>query len=150
DNDGDGIPDATDACVNDPETPNGIDDEDGCPDMRASTMPEETADRIDLKGQPVTFDDANRLTAAARTLLAQAATLVKNRRLAIRVEVHVALGTRSKNAATVGAQRQRDRQLAVQRARAVREFLISQGVLPAQVQAVGIGSDHPLGTAQPT
>jgi outer membrane protein OmpA-like peptidoglycan-associated protein len=32
DADADGVPDASDACVNDPETKNGLDDADGCPD----------------------------------------------------------------------------------------------------------------------
>ena len=45
------------------------------------------------------------------------------RRLAIRVEVHVALGTRSTNPGQIAAQ---------------------------QLQAVAIGSDRPLGSATPT
>ena len=150
DNDGDSIRDAADKCPNDAETVNGFEDDDGCPDVRGSTGPEERADRIDLKGQPIGFDRANKLTPAARALLTQAATLIKNRKLSIRVEVHTALGTRSGNAATIKSQRPRDRQLAQQRARQIQEFLVSQGVPQAQLQAVGIGSDRPLGTAMPT
>lgn len=37
DYDGDGIPDATDVCPTRPETPNGFQDEDGCPDVVATT-----------------------------------------------------------------------------------------------------------------
>jgi large repetitive protein len=150
DNDGDGIRDADDKCPNDAETVNSFEDEDGCPDVRGASGPEERADRIDLKGQSIAFDRANKLTPSARALLTQAATLIKNRKLSIRVEVHTALGTRSSNAATIKAQRQRDKQLAQQRARQIQEHLVGQGVPPAQLQAVGIGSDRPLGTAMPT
>ncbi len=150
DNDGDGIKDAADKCPNDAETANGVEDDDGCPDVRATTGPEERADRIDLKGQPVAFDKQNKLTAAAKALLTQASTIIKNRKLTIRIEVHVALGTKSTNAAQIKAQKQRDKQTAQQRARAIQEFLVGVGVPPAQLQAVGIGSDRPLGTLAPT
>jgi outer membrane protein OmpA-like peptidoglycan-associated protein len=150
DNDGDAIRDTDDKCPNDAETVNGFEDDDGCPDVRGASGPEERADRIDLKGQPVGFDRANKLTPAARALLTQAATIIKNRKLAIRVEVHTALGTRSNNASTIKSQRQRDKQLAQQRARQIQDILVGQGVPQAQLQAVGIGSDRPLGTAMPT
>ena len=149
DNDGDGIPDTVDKCPNDPETVNGFEDDDGCPDVRGTSGPEERTDRIDLKGQAVTF---NRIALAAPTkqLLAQVATLIRSRRLAIRVEVHVALGTRSTNPGQIAAQKRRDKVVAQQRAKAIADYLASQGVAPQQVQAVGIGSDRPLGSAAPT
>ncbi|HTH04513.1 MAG TPA: OmpA family protein, partial [Ilumatobacteraceae bacterium] len=150
DNDGDGIKDAADKCPNDAETANGVEDDDGCPDVRATTGPEERPDRIDLKGQPVAFDKQNKLTAAAKALLTQASTIIKNRKLTIRIEVHVALGTKSTNAAQIKTQKQRDKQAAQQRARAIQDFLVGVGVPPAQLQAVGIGSDRPLGTLSPT
>jgi outer membrane protein OmpA-like peptidoglycan-associated protein len=149
DNDGDGIPDAVDKCPNDPETVNGFEDEDGCPDVRGTGGPEERADRIDLKGQVIAFN-RQALTAPARQLLAQVAALVKARRLAIRVEVHVALGTRSTNPGQIAAQKRRDKLLAQQRARAIADYLATQGLTAPQVQAVGIGSDRPLGTAPPS
>src|SRR5262249_3543449 len=149
DNDGDGIPDALDKCPNDPETVNGFEDEDGCPDVRGTTGPEERADRIDLKGATVGFA-RGALTAPARQLLAQVATLIKSRRLVIRVEVHVALGTRSTNAAAIAAQKKKDKQLAQQRAKLIADFLASQGVPAQQLQAVGLGSDRPLGSGNPS
>ncbi|HUS33267.1 MAG TPA: hypothetical protein VMZ53_32415, partial [Kofleriaceae bacterium] len=93
DNDGDGFPDPSDKCPNDPETVNSFEDDDGCPDVRATTGPEERPDRIDLKGQQVGFDKQNKLTAAGKSLLNQVATIIKNRKLTIRIEVHVARGT---------------------------------------------------------
>jgi outer membrane protein OmpA-like peptidoglycan-associated protein len=149
DNDGDGIPDAVDKCPNDPETVNGFEDEDGCPDVRGTAGPEERADRIDLKGVQVTFA-RGALTAPSRQLLGQVATLIKNRRLAIRIEVHVALGTRSTSPGQIAAQKRRDKALAQQRAKLIADYLVSQGVAAPQLQAVGIGSDRPLGTAAPT
>ncbi|MDQ3338704.1 MAG: OmpA family protein [Myxococcota bacterium] len=151
DNDNDGFADLKDKCVNDPETVNGVDDDDGCPDVRGTSGPEERADRIDLKGQPISFARGTAtLTAPARRLLDQVATIMKTRKLSIRVEVHLALGTASKNAAQIRAQKAKDKTLSNQRARAILDYLLSQGVTVQQLQAVGIGSDRPLGSASPT
>jgi outer membrane protein OmpA-like peptidoglycan-associated protein len=151
DNDGDGFGDARDRCPNDAETLNGIDDDDGCPDVRGAAGPEERADRIDLRGAPLAFVRGTAtLTAPSRGTLAQVAALIRARRLAIRVEVHVALGTRSQVAAQIAAQRRRDRALSQQRARAILDALIALGVPLPQLQAVGVGSERPLGAGGPT
>jgi outer membrane protein OmpA-like peptidoglycan-associated protein len=150
DNDGDGIPDKDDKCPNDAETVNGFEDDDGCPDVRATTGPEERGDRIDLKGQPIVFDRAGKLLPAAKSLLVQVATIIKQRKLTIRVEVHVPLGTKSTNANVIAAQKRRDKQTAQRRADEIKDFLISQGVTTPQVTAVSIGSDRPLGAAAAT
>jgi large repetitive protein len=149
DNDGDGFADKLDRCPNEPETVNGFDDDDGCPDVRGTGGPEERADRIDLKGATIGFARAT-LTAPSRQLLGQVATLIKSRRLAIRVEVHVPLGTRLQGRAQIAAQKRRDKLLTQQRARAIAEYLANQGVPPQLVQAVGLGSDRPLGPTNPT
>ncbi len=150
DNDGDGFPDKVDKCPNDPETVNGFEDEDGCPDVRATTGPEERPDRIDLKGQPIAVGRDGKLTPQAKTLLNQVAGIIKARKLTIRVEVHVPLGTKSPNAAVIAAQRKKDKQAAQKRAGAILDYLVSQGVPQPQIQAVGIGSERPLGTSAPT
>jgi hypothetical protein len=149
DNDGDGFADKVDKCPNDPETVNGFEDDDGCPDVRGTSGPEERADRIDLKGQPVAFTRGV-LSGPSKQLLAQVAALIKGRRLAIRVEVHVALGIKSANLGQITAQKRRDKVLSQQRAKQIAEYLASQGVTAPQVQAVGIGSDRPLGAASPS
>jgi outer membrane protein OmpA-like peptidoglycan-associated protein len=149
DNDGDGFADAVDKCPNDPETVNGFEDEDGCPDVRGTSGPEERADRIDLKGQVITFA-RGQLSPPARQVLAQVATLIKTRRIVIRVEVHVALGTKSTNPAQIAAQHKRDKATAQQRAKLIGDYLASQGVSAQLAQTVGIGSERPLGTAAPT
>jgi outer membrane protein OmpA-like peptidoglycan-associated protein len=150
DNDGDHVPDARDRCPNDAETVNGFDDEDGCPDVRGMTGPEERADRIDLKGAPVTFQRGTAtLAPPARQLLNQVAAIIKARRLTIRVEVHVPLGIRSPSPALVAQQKRKDKLAAQQRAKAILDYLVAQGVAAQQVQAVGIGSDRPLAAASP-
>jgi OOP family OmpA-OmpF porin len=150
DNDGDGFADKGDRCPNDPETVNGVDDDDGCPDIRAQTGPQEAADRIDLRGNKVEFaGNSDRLTNASRIILGQVASLIKDRTLTIRVEVHTALGTRSKNARQITRQKQRDKDLSQRRAQAILDYLAGQGVPLAQLQAVGLGSDRPLGANPP-
>ncbi len=150
DNDHDGFPDAVDKCPNEPETVNGFEDDDGCPDVRGTSGPEERPDRIDTKGQAVTFAKGTAtLTAPAKTLLQQIATLIKAKKLTIRAEVHVPLGAKASGNALV-AQKKKDKTLAQQRASAILNYIVSQGVPQAQIQAVGIGSDRPLGTSQPT
>jgi outer membrane protein OmpA-like peptidoglycan-associated protein len=146
DNDGDGIPDAVDKCPNEAGPP-----PDGCPDTRTSQGPEERADRIDLKGAQVSFGKNNAvLTQPAKQLLAQVAALIKSKRLSIRIEVHVPLGIKSNNAAQIAAQKKKDKTLATQRAQAILTYLTSQGVPQSQIQAVGLGSDRPLGGANAT
>ncbi len=151
DNDGDGIPDVKDKCPNDPETVNGFEDEDGCPDVRATAGPQERADRIDLEGQPVAFGKNNAtLTPQAKQLLVQVATIIKAHKLTVRVEVHVPLGAKAKTPAQLAAQHKLDKQLAQRRANAILEVLLAQGVTQPQIQAVGIGSERPLGTSDPS
>ena len=151
DNDGDGFADAVDKCPNDPETVNGVDDDDGCPDVRGTSGPEERADRIDLKGGQITFTkNTTQLTAATKQLLGQVAGIIKQRKLTIRVEVHVPLGTKATGAAAVTAQKKKDKATSQSRAKAILEYLVSQGIPAQQLQAVGIGSDRPLGSASPT
>jgi outer membrane protein OmpA-like peptidoglycan-associated protein len=147
DNDGDGFPDDVDQCPNDAETVNGIDDDDGCPDVRVDTGPEEGADRINLKGATIRFQGASAtLTNASKQILDQVARLIRDRGLRIRVEVHVPLGTRSANKAQVRKQKQKDKTLTDRRAQAVLDYLVAQNVPIADVQAVGLGSDRPLGS----
>jgi outer membrane protein OmpA-like peptidoglycan-associated protein len=76
--------------------------------------------------------------------------MIKARRLTVRVEVHVPLGTRSPNPALVAQQKRKDKLAAQQRAKVIVDYLVAQGVAAQQLQAAGIGSDRPLGAASPT
>ena len=150
DNDRDGIPDAKDKCPNDPETVNGFQDEDGCPDVRGGNGIQERADRIDLEGQHVAFGANNKLTPQTKQLLAAVAQMIVAHDLTIRVEVHVPLGTRSTSPRAIAAQHARDKATTRARAAAILDYLVAQGVPPPQIQAVGVGSERPLGTSNPT
>ncbi|KAB2908456.1 MAG: OmpA family protein, partial [Kofleriaceae bacterium] len=155
DNDGDGFPDSQDKCPNEPEKVNGVDDDDGCPDTRTDTGPELTADRISLRANRIEFvGDSTNLTAASRIVLNQVAAILKSRTpddVSIRIEVHVALGTKSKVARVITAQKRRDKTLSQRRAQVVFDYLVSQGVPVQQITgAVGLGSDRPAGASAPT
>jgi flagellar motor protein MotB len=144
DNDGDGFADGVDQCPNEPETVNGIEDDDGCADSRG-TGPEERTDRIDLRGGTIDFTGRNAtLTSASKVLLQQVGKLIKDRKLVIRVEVHVSLGTKSTSASAITAQKKKDKDLAAKRATAVQDALLAEGVPQSQLQAVGVGADRPL------
>ena len=151
DNDGDGFADKADKCPNDPETVNGVDDDDGCPDTRTSTGPVEEGDRINLRGNRIEFTGTTaNLTAASKIILKQVAELMKKNGLVIRVEVHVALGTKSKVARVIADQKKKDKTLSQKRADAVFQYLQSEGVPVANLRAVGLGSDRPFGSSAPT
>jgi outer membrane protein OmpA-like peptidoglycan-associated protein len=145
DNDADGFADKEDQCPNDAESVNGVDDEDGCPDSRVATGPQEGADRINLQGNKIEFKgNTAELTNASQTILKQVADLIVKRSLTIRIEVHVALGTKSKSNAAIKKQKARDKTLATNRANAILNYLVAQGVQIQNLQAAGIGSDRPL------
>jgi large repetitive protein len=150
DNDGDGFADKSDKCPDDPETVNGVDDDDGCPDVRTQTGPVEAGDRVDLRGNKIEWTGSATLTPASKVILGQVAAIIRDKKLNVRVEVHVALGTGSKAARVIAAQRKKDKDQSSKRAQVVLDYLVSQGVPVAQVQAVGLGSDRPLGSSPPT
>jgi outer membrane protein OmpA-like peptidoglycan-associated protein len=154
DNDGDGFADKADKCPNEPEKVNGVDDDDGCPDTRTDTGPELVADRISLRGNRIEFSGTTTLTPASKILLDQVAAILKSKpvdEVSIRIEVHVALGTKSKVKRVITAQKRSDKTLSQRRADAVFQYLQSKGVPPAQMPGVvGLGSDRPLGGVPPT
>ncbi len=135
DNDADGIPDGKDRCPLEAETKNGFEDEDGCPDTRGAAGPvvEERADRIAIVNGAITFAGAG-LTAGSKALLDQVAALIKAKKLAVRIEVHV---PRTGQVA-------RDKTLSQQRAKAVMDYLVAEGVPAMQLAAVGHGSAKPV------
>jgi outer membrane protein OmpA-like peptidoglycan-associated protein len=146
DNDNDSFPDKDDKCPNDAETVNGFEDDDGCPDVRSTNLPEEGTDRINLKGNKIDFAaGSDKLTNATKTILGQVAQLITSRSLRIRVEVHVPLGTKSKDKKKIKKQQVKDKDLSQRRADVIEAYLRAQGVAVQQIQAVGIGSDRPLG-----
>ena len=92
----------------------------------------------------------NALTPAGKQVLAQVAAIIKDKKLTIRVEVHVPLSTKSKAVPAITAAHKKDKELALRRALVIMDQLAAQGVPLSQLQAAGIGSDRPLGSSGPT
>jgi OOP family OmpA-OmpF porin len=122
DSDGDGVLDPADQC---PDTPRGTAvDALGCPRKGSVT----------LKGVNFEFNSAT-LTGDSRPLLDEVATdLKKHPRLRIEMEGHTD---------SVGADAY-NLKLSQQRADAVRQYLVSQGVAASQLTAKGYGEARPL------
>jgi outer membrane protein OmpA-like peptidoglycan-associated protein len=150
DNDDDGIPDAQDRCPLEAETINGVDDEDGCPDVAALPAPQAVVsaarDRIEVN-QQVQFE-LRKVTIAATSLplLREIARILRTHP-AVRIEVQGHTDGIGDPAANLA--------LSQQRAEAVREFLIAQGIAAERLRARGYGAtqprasnDTPLGRAK--
>lgn len=133
----DGVTDSKDACPG--SRPGDKVDENGCLALSEDAFPEAsdfsvTADTFVLRG--VTFEyDASILTDDARVVLKGVAATLRER-----PELHVEIGGYSDNRGTVPY----NTELSRQRAEAVREFLLQQGVAQANVTAKGYGPDKPI------
>jgi OmpA-OmpF porin, OOP family len=161
DNDGDGLADGIDECPNDPEDIDGFEDEDGCPDPDndgdgvadvVDKCPNEYAEtpdgcpekyklvvvtdkKIELK-QTVYFDyDKAVIKRRSFPLLDEVAqALADNPDLHVDVEGHTdSRGPDDYNKA-----------LSQQRAEAVRDYLVAQGVDESRLNPVGYGEDKPI------
>lgn len=137
DGDGDGIVDAKDACPEEPELRNGVDDDDGCPETGAMGI------RLERSGAKLAFDGTiyfrtnagDVLPESDKLVAALAQTLRDNPHLGvIRVEVHSdSLGSAEYNL-----------QLTKHRAKALCDALVQLGVDPARLRAAGMGESTPL------
>lgn len=134
DRDGDGIPDDKDKCPNEPETINGFQDEDGCPD-RGDSAVSLGPDRIDTL-EPVKFTGKGLNVAASLNVLRQiGATLRAHPELVrVRLTVHV---QPTKN-------EQKDQELSDVRAKAVKDWLVGYGIDEKRLDPRGFGGIKPL------
>lgn len=136
DGDGDGLADRVDRCPTEPETMNGVEDDDGCPD-KGQVLVVVTADEIVIKEQ-VHFD-VGKATIHKRSykLLATVAKalFLHPEIRKIRIEGHTDdRGPRANNL-----------ELSQARADAVMKHLIEvNGVEPERLEAVGYGPDQPV------
>jgi outer membrane protein OmpA-like peptidoglycan-associated protein len=128
DNDGDGILDAQDACPDAAETQNGYLDEDGCPDS-AQYRGGEILKGVDFATGQATL--SARSIAALQPLL-QALRNDPN----LQVELRGYTDDRGSAA--------RNLELSEQRAHAVRDWLVGQGVAARRIQARGLGAANPV------
>jgi len=132
DNDKDGIPDLKDKCPNEPETFNNVDDKDGCPDEKKeeSTMPKhQIMHGVNFRsGQSeMTFDSYVHLDPIIEEMK-------KHPSIQIEIRGHTD---------SVGNS-QTNMRLSKMRAESVRQFLISKGIDPSRIRAVGFGSSAPI------
>lgn len=130
-----GILDAADRCPGEPETPNGFEDDDGCPDV--------VDDGPRISGRKIAFDEA--IYFEAGRALIEARSLPLLRRIAkliaanpnltkIRVEGHTdGQGAAASNLA-----------LSKRRADAIVAFLVDQGLTAGRLEAVGYGESQPV------
>lgn len=159
DSDGDGIPDPQDRCPGEPETPNGIQDEDGCPELDGDgdgvldfadacpgtpagvavgpdgcPLAEEIRASLVLEGVTFVTASAELTPQAHEVLTGVAASLKAYPEVRVEVQGHTdAIGSAVAN-----------RALSQARAESVRAFLIESGIAADRIAAVGYGEDYPV------
>ncbi|MEN9796545.1 MAG: hypothetical protein RL653_241, partial [Pseudomonadota bacterium] len=136
DADRDGIADASDTCVSEPETVNGYQDADGCPDVAPRIQ--FVNGKFDLREQ-VRFQTAKAIILEESfSLLDEAARLLNEHPEVklIRVEGHTdSRGARAYNI-----------NLSANRAKAVVDALVKRGVDRKRLKSQGFGPDKPIDT----
>ncbi len=131
DSDGDGIPDVDDKCVQEPETRNGYDDTDGCPDEVPKSVKQYTGV---IQG---IFFDFNKDTIAASSAPAlDAAAKIFQEFPDLRVEI-------TGHADGIGS-REYNIQLSERRAEAVKRYLVGKGIPAGRIETRGAGPDAPI------
>ena len=132
DGDGDGLLDDQDKCAGEPETPNGFDDGDGCPDE----IPPEVAKLTGvISGIEFVQSTAQLAPGSAAVLEETVAMLTKYTTIRIEISGHT----------DASGDEQKNRELSQQRADAVRAYLIKRGVAEARLESKGYGPEFPIG-----
>lgn len=133
DNDADGIANPEDACPEQPETRNGFEDGDGCPD---EVPPELSALAGVMEG--VNFDtDSDRIKAAGKPVLDRAVEIM-NKYPQLRVEV-------SGHTDSNGSYRH-NVDLSRRRAESVKRYMVDKGVDAGRIETRGAGPDEAIDT----
>ncbi|MEM7160057.1 MAG: OmpA family protein [Myxococcota bacterium] len=131
DTDGDGLFDPDDQCIEQPETANGFEDGDGCPDELPEALAEFSGVIEGIRFQ------TNKARILPRSLprLKKAAAVMKDFP-DIRLEI-------SGHTDAVGG-RKHNLDLSRRRAEAVRDFLVAQGIDASRLETRGVGPDRPI------
>ena len=138
DTDGDTIPDIKDSCPTEPETFNGYEDEDGCPDADPDALVELSAGKINIKEQ-VFFETSKAvIKSESFELLDQVAKLLVDNPHVGNVTVEGHTDSRGKYKYNV--------KLSQDRAESVMNYLIKRGVEASRLNAIGYGPDRPIDT----
>jgi OOP family OmpA-OmpF porin len=131
DTDGDGIFDDVDKCVNDPETANGFQDEDGCPDE----LPEELQ-RFTGSIKGITFDTNKATIRRDSVPVLDEAVRILLQYPDVRIEV----AGHTDNQGT----HEHNLTLSKDRAEAVKSYLVGMGVAETRIETAGFGPDVPI------
>lgn len=129
--DGDGIEAAVDRCPKEPETKNGFEDKDGCPDE----VPEEVK-RFTGVIPGINFKQGTAEIATTSYPVLDEATKILVEYPSIQIEV-------SGHTSSEGAEK-RNQELSVARAEAVKKYFVDKGILPDRVVARGAGASEPV------
>lgn len=133
DTDGDGILDPDDKCPTEPETRNGYEDEDGCPDTIPTALAKFTGT---IKG--IYFDlDKSTIKPKSRPVLDRAVAVLKEFP-SIRIEI-------SGHTDSTGSA-EYNKKLSGERAKAVKDYLVEQGIETNRIESRGAGMDEPVDT----
>lgn len=131
DTDEDGIYDRDDKCVFRPETWNGFEDEDGCPDDLPPKVKEFSGT---IPGIEFEFNEAKIRPSSKPTLDRAAETLEEYPELRVRITGHTDdVGTEEFNL-----------DLSKRRAEAVKQYLVDAGIDADRIQTEGVGSAEPV------
>ncbi|HJL19130.1 MAG TPA: OmpA family protein [Sandaracinaceae bacterium LLY-WYZ-13_1] len=137
DNDQDGVADGLDECPMEPEDQDRYQDEDGCPEPGPEAASVTVTDTRILISERIYFDfDRDTIRPVSRPLLDQVADVIDDlpRHLRIRVDGYSDdQGLRAYNL-----------DLSYRRARAVVEYLVSQGVDRSRLEYRGYGPENPV------
>jgi outer membrane protein OmpA-like peptidoglycan-associated protein len=131
DTDNDGIFDDKDKCPKEPETKNGFEDDDGCPDK----IPEKFKKFTGVV-QGIFFDQGKATIRKDSNATLDGAVKVLQEFPSVRLEISG--HTSSEGSNEVNAK------LSQERADAVKSWLVSKGVDPNRIQTRGAGSDEPI------
>jgi outer membrane protein OmpA-like peptidoglycan-associated protein len=131
DSDGDGLFDDVDKCVSEPETDNGFQDDDGCPDELPDEVKRFTGN---IKG--ITFD-TNKATIRRDSIpVLDEAVRILLQYPDIRIEIAGHTDNQGKH--------DHNMQLSKDRADSVKSYLVGMGVADDRVETVGRGPDVPI------
>lgn len=133
DSDGDGLSNPVDKCPTEPETRNGFEDRDGCPDE----VPPELADLSGIM-EGITFDtDKDTIKAGSKPIIDQGVEVMKKYpELRVRVSGHTdSQGPYRHNV-----------DLSKRRAKAVKRYMVESGIDDSRIETEGFGPDQPIDT----
>jgi outer membrane protein OmpA-like peptidoglycan-associated protein len=131
DSDHDGIIDSKDKCPNQPETMNGFEDDDGCPDELPARVKAFTGV---IQGIEFDREKASIRPSSSAALDKSAAVLTEYPSLRVLITGHTDnAGIRARNV-----------QLSKDRAEAVKAYLVGKGVAASRIETKGAGPDEPI------